>query len=392
MSHGLGNATHVLSRLLVIAVLWVSSTASASAAATFRPLGFFGAGASKATDVSADGLVVVGVTYEVRNPGGIILNVFRWTDDESMVKPMSLETAAVSADGSVVVAQHISQNGPEAFRWTAGGIVEGLGDLPGGAFISRAFDVSANGDVVVGDSSGQPFRWTSQTGMVGLGYLQAGEATTALGVSADGSVVVGHDIRTGGGRHAFRWTAETGMVDMGFLSGGTSTNSEAHNVSADGLVVVGTSGGEAFRWSQGQGMVGLGDLPGGLFQSAALGVSHDGSVIVGVSQTQGEGGASVPAAFYWTQSTGMLNLRDLLIAGGATGLEGWMLTEARGVSWDGLTIVGTGDGGGWVATIPESSTIVLAILAAVMLLVVLAKCQVRGRNGSRSSATIAANR
>ena len=38
----------------------------------------------------------------------------------------------------------------------------------------------------------------------------------------------------------------------------------------------------------------------------------------------------------------MQNLRELLIAGGATGLTGWTLTQASGISADGRTIVGFG--------------------------------------------------
>ena len=47
----------------------------------------------------------------------------------------------------------------------------------------------------------------------------------------------------------------------------------AADISADGVVVVGSSGivntavGEAFRWSAVEGMIGLGDLPGGEYRS-----------------------------------------------------------------------------------------------------------------------------
>jgi hypothetical protein len=117
-------------------------------------------------------------------------------------------------------------------------------------------------------------------------------------------------------------------------------------------------------------MVGLGDLPGGRVASTPHDVSADGSVIVGTGETFFEDGVrAVSEAFYWTQPTGMINLRDFLIAGGATGLEGWTLTEARGVSWDGLTVVGTGVHNGvteaWVATIPEPSTVALALVATL---------------------------
>ena len=70
-----------------------------------------------------------------------------------MLRPSSMEHAAVSADGSVVVVAFQSANGQEAFRWPAGGNQQGLGDLPGGDFFSAAFDVSADGRVIVGYGS-----------------------------------------------------------------------------------------------------------------------------------------------------------------------------------------------------------------------------------------------
>ena len=73
------------------------------------------------------------------------------------------------------------------------------------------------------------------------------------------------------------------FMPLGDLPGGT-VSSQAFAVSADGLVVVGTSssasGVEAFRWTQAGGIVGLGDLPGGIFNSEATSVSADGSVVV----------------------------------------------------------------------------------------------------------------
>ncbi|MCH7603269.1 MAG: hypothetical protein IIB54_10920, partial [Planctomycetes bacterium] len=55
---------------------------------------------------------------------------------------------------------------------------QGLGDLPGGSISSGAWGVSADGSVVVGVSSStsgqEAFRWTSGGGMVGLGDLAGG--------------------------------------------------------------------------------------------------------------------------------------------------------------------------------------------------------------------------
>jgi uncharacterized membrane protein len=165
---------------------------------------------------------------------------------------------------------------------------------------------------------------------------------------------------------AFRWTQETGMIGLG---GYGSSNSEAYDVSADGSVIVGSiysvNGFEPFRWTQADGMVGLGSY-GSIddgYYSSAYGVSADGSVIVGES---GYG------AFRWTQSDGMVSLKDTLIGAGLN-VSGWSLTEATGVSADGFTIVGygynpSGQQEAWVANlspepIPEPLTILGSIAA-----------------------------
>ncbi|HDZ68804.1 MAG TPA: PEP-CTERM sorting domain-containing protein, partial [Phycisphaerales bacterium] len=97
---------------------------------------------------------------------------------------------------------------------------QGLGDLPGGGFWSNAVGVSADGSVVVGrgfSASGfEAFRWENGV-MIGLGDLPGdGFYSNAFDVSANGSVVVG----IGGsdsGPEAFRWTAGGGMVGLGDL-------------------------------------------------------------------------------------------------------------------------------------------------------------------------------
>src|ERR1019366_1164470 len=91
--------------------------------------------------------------------------------------------------------------------------------------------------------------------MVVLGYLPGGTYSSANGISADGSVIVGAS-GSASFEEAFRWTAGSGMVGLGHLPG--TTNSSAAAVSADGSVVVGTSypasGNQAFRWTAGSGM------------------------------------------------------------------------------------------------------------------------------------------
>ncbi len=171
----------------------------------------------------------------------------------------------------------------------------GLGDLPGGSFSSAALGVSADGSVVVGQSNSgidvEAFRWTRDEGMVGLGDLLGGNFVSfAFGASEDGSVIVGWS-SSSLGDEAFRWTSDGGMVGLGDLpTGGFS--SRGFGVSADGSVVVGfgfSVGSEAFRWTSMDGLVGLGELPGGGTGSSAFGVSADGLAVVG--QTRGPHGS-----------------------------------------------------------------------------------------------------
>jgi probable HAF family extracellular repeat protein len=244
----------------------------------------------------------------------------------------------VSADGSAVVGNSFNGSQSEAFRWTSSSGMVGLGILPG-MFSSNAAATSADGSVVAGENrfgfgaTGEAFRWTAGGGMIGLGDLPGGAFdSTATDISADGSVIVGagKSSASGSNYEAFRWTSGSGMVGLGDLPGGIFL-SVAAAVSPDGSVVVGrgssVSGSEAIRWTSGGGMVGLGDLPGGAFGSAALGISADGSVIVGQGTS-----ASGLEAFRWTAGGGMIGLGDLP--------TGAFQSKANAVSADGSVIVG----------------------------------------------------
>jgi probable HAF family extracellular repeat protein len=230
--------------------------------------------------------------------------------------------------------------------------VERLGDVRSGAY-----RVSADGSVIIGEGTtangAQAYRWTEATGMVGLGSLQANGTSVAVDLSANGSVIVGYS-----GGTAFRWTQASGMVGLGGVS-------QATRVTDDGLVIVGQRNGEAFRWTQAGGMVGLGDLPGGDFQSIALGISGDGSVVVGSSRT-----AAGDRAFIWDAAHGMRDLREVLVTeyGLGDSLVGWNLGIATAISTDGTTIVGTSLGPGWIAVIPEPPPIILLFVGTAICL------------------------
>jgi probable HAF family extracellular repeat protein len=208
---------------------------------------------------------------------------------------------------------------------------------------SSATGVSADGSIVVG-STGEAFRWTEATGPIGLGDLPGGyQGSDATAISANGKVIVGSSgavIET----EAFRWTQDEGMVGLGTLSP-TDRVSIAENVSDDGKVIVGwvqtADGSErAFRWTNESAMIALGTLAGFENGNSASGVSGDGNVIVGVARDV----TSSEAAFVWDQANGMRNLQDVLISDYGLGqsLAGWTLKGAADISSDGLTIVGGG--------------------------------------------------
>src|SRR5439155_15083848 len=124
--------------------------------------------------------------------------------------------------------------------------------------------------------------------------------SNALGISADGSVLVGVTQN-----HAFRWTASSGIVDLG-PGGVTPKHSIARDLSADGSVVVGDGGdseqAHAFRWTQQTGPQLI--APDEPLDTFAYATDADGSTIVGQIGEQ--------RAFVWDQSNGLRDLQNLL--------------------------------------------------------------------------------
>ncbi len=160
---------------------------------------------------------------------------------------------------------------------------------------------------------------------VGIGDLPGGrDQSYASAISADGLIVVGSS-NSATGEMAFRWTFKDRRLEpLGDLPG-ERVWSRANAVSADGSVIVGSSsshyGNEAFRWTAAGGIKGLGDVCGGYFNSSATGVSADGSVVIGEGTS-----AQGMEAFRWTQDGGLVGL----------GVRG----RARFVSADGKIVIG----------------------------------------------------
>ena len=230
-----------------------------------------------------------------------------------------------------------------------------LGDLPGDGFLSDASGMSADGRVVVGSSrSGpnqpEPFRWTLETGMVGLGFVREPPASNGgglgEGVSPDGRIVVGRSQPAGSllGHLAFRWTEAEGMLALPMSAGVRTPVDNASAVSNDGSVIVGEARfayggnrfGEAAIWSSGR-VTSLGRIPsdlGSSTSSRANGVSADGTIVIGTNNYRVGSNRVYPRAFIWTDETGMQLL---------TGANGQVFYPrvATYISPDGSVIVGT---------------------------------------------------
>lgn len=278
------------------------------------------------------------------------------------------EGLAISSDGKFIVGywRDLEFGQTHAFRWQRGSGVSLLSLLPG-ATEAIAFDVSKDGDVVVGEcafgpSESEAFLWTPALGMKSLGDLPgAPRYSLAVGVSGDGQIVAGignyNPISNAAGQ-AFRWTEETGIVGLGYLPGyGASL---ANGISVDGEVIIGygSNGGssrQAFLWRSWSGIVGLGFLPNGWPNSSALSASFSGLIIVGVARNS----FGQQEAFVFDEAYGMRSLREVLVNQCGLGLAGWRLISATAVSDDGSTIIGLGqnpDGmqQSWVAVLPPS--------------------------------------
>jgi probable HAF family extracellular repeat protein len=214
---------------------------------------------SSAIACNADGSVVVGTSTW---GGYATSHAFRWSSTGGFTDLFTLaggsDSTAVAVDqtGSVVAGWSYAAGGVHAFRWAA---QTGMIDLTPGTNWGQATSVSADGSVVVGYTMVGPtyhaFRWTASGGTTDLGVFENAD-TQAKGVSADGSLLVG-----GGNFTAWFWTSARGFVnlrqeliargvDLSEMGAATWDLREAVGVSADGTSIIGWGfrNGAGFGW------------------------------------------------------------------------------------------------------------------------------------------------
>lgn len=267
---------------------------------------------------------------------------------------------ALSADGRVAVGFGRSQNGAptEAVGWDlASGTATRLTDLP----YSRAIAVSSDGQAVAGyaettDTSIEAFRWFEESGLEIVSGTEGSFGEVALGEGAESMVAVGpvplgrpdeviSSRRDGVLNETLRGLAAAGHVQL--PDPGSPATTRLSAISADGRVVVGSTldvafhAWEATAWTS-ERTLELGAIVAG-GASRATAVSHDGSVIVGVSTSfalpplgiRKRAGKEMSVVFRWIEGEGMTRVAA------ATSDDGWWPPQTNG---NGTVVVGTSHG------------------------------------------------
>ncbi|MBI5863909.1 MAG: hypothetical protein HZB38_05275 [Planctomycetes bacterium] len=215
---------------------------------------------------------------------------------------------------------------------------QALGDLPGGTYYSYALGVSADGSTVVGVSNSangpEAFKWTA-LGIEGLGSVPGGSVpSAAYETNADGSVIVGCS-RLNGATVACRWD-DAAAAPLPSLAG-WSAYSLAYCISSNASFIGGFSstnptGGDrtlATLWSDDAALA-LPDIANADDYGMASDVSDDGTLVGSVRDQSGQDQACA-----W--SGGQLTLLPRLAGSGGFPAAA---AQALAISGDGRVIAG----------------------------------------------------
>ncbi|GAB4179643.1 MAG: hypothetical protein Kow00108_15750 [Calditrichia bacterium] len=195
-----------------IACRWLADTIFA--------LGTLGGDNSAATDISGDGTIIVGEASVFMGTSSF---AFYWTESGGMQRLDfgaldGSKANAISDDWTRIVGYFTPVNEwAHACIWDDG-IRDSLGTL--GGIFSFAFDISSNGQFVVGVSAdsnnySQAFIWDDNQGFTPLGFIDVNnQYSEALGVDNSGKKVVGTASIGFSNNHAFLWTPDSGMEDL----------------------------------------------------------------------------------------------------------------------------------------------------------------------------------
>ena len=238
--------------------------------------------------------------------------------------------------------------------WTSHG---SLGSSSGSS-ASSAWGMSSDGLTIVGlgwvnAGSAHAIKWTAAQGVEDLGSTVSGRSTRANAANSDGTVIAGWQDSSSGFRQGAVWT--NGVQNLITHPNGDSAT-EAGAISADGLWVSGGQGFsnnyQAWKWSAATGIIDIGPAPTSGWRGAATGLTADGSKAVGFYRPW-PAPATFGRGFIHTDIDGMVDLTDYAITLGID-VQGAILALPLGISQDGSTVVGvTNSGQGFVLKLPS---------------------------------------
>lgn len=227
---GLGNAFHTYARGVSADGQTIVGSASMNNGPTHAVRWINGAAISLGTGggtntssaayaISGNSNTIVGVVEGTRANNTYYSQAMRWSESAGITElgfqAMGVNysyATATNFDGSVIAGsfQDALTGTSKAFKWSSAGGIQDLGLLTG-ASSSSVGAMSLSGDVLLGGCGGitnGAFMWTQNTGMISLyDYLIAQgldltgwNLNTAVGLSADGSTLVGNGTFNGQSR------------------------------------------------------------------------------------------------------------------------------------------------------------------------------------------------
>lgn len=261
----------------------------------------------------------------------------------------------ISANGAVIVGVSHVAGGARAVRWTAAGIEE-LGSLSSEPHHSYAQAVSADGSTIAGycttAAGTEGFVWTAAAGIFSIGDLPGGALSCIPDcVSADGQWVGGRGT-SDAGQQAILWSAATGLETLDPLATG-ELPWRIHDLGIDGSRAYGSvlQGEElvGFEWNRGLGGSLLPEPPIAEFTSAVR--TDLENSLVGINSYFS--GTAEPYVLF-SGSGQLLRLEDHLFSLGVPSLNGLSLISISDLSVDGKSIAGyainaNGNYEGWIA-------------------------------------------
>ncbi|MBY0068282.1 hypothetical protein [Empedobacter falsenii] len=177
---------------------------------------------------------------------------------------------------------------------------------------SSAWGMTPDGSLIVGlgmapNNGAHGIYWTKEKGLVDIGTAIAGKYSRIDDVSNDGRIFVGYQDNENGDRKATYW--EDGKQTIIAQANGVNIGAFT-SVLGDGKWMLGSAETTATKWSKSDSLVKITHPNAGqFFRGASTAANKDGSVIIDYYRGF-PGPAAMGEEFIWTEETGRLELNQ----------------------------------------------------------------------------------